>query len=473
LTALAGSSPNEAKADIPHTAPLPEGDLYDTLRLTGSIGAEKFQMIQAPQLLGLRSGVAVGNVSTTTTPSRAPTFTPPNSSSGNRFGDRVGNKPPPSTPYTPPSTAGSVYYSLASNQSLRGSGNSDFNLTLMKLASPGSKVKKGDVVAEFDRQIQLLRLDDYRDSISQLNDNIERMRSDLQTSRKAYDHTIFAAKAALDKAQLDLKTAPVRSANQIEKLKLAVEETRARYEQLQKSAAMLGQSQQAQLQAAQIDREQGKMEFNRAQRNVNLMVVKAPMDGIVVLQTIYRGGDMGPVQQGDQLYPGRMFMQVINPSSMLLNASVNQVDAQRIRIGMKAKIHLDAYPKAEFPAHVTGINALSKISYRRPNYKGDIDVRLKLDAVNENVIPDISGSADVVIAAEEKVVVAPRAAVFFNATDNASYVYVQTPAGWQRRAVRLGLANNTHVAIRSGVSKGEVLALVEPPMTGQSGGGRQ
>lgn len=470
FTALAGSA-NGQKADVPHTQPLTTGAINLTIRLTGSIGAERFQMITAPQLMGLRSAVAVGNVSTTNTPSSVPTFTPANSSSFsgvNRFGDRVGNKPPPSTPYTPPSTAGSVYYSLASNQSLRGSGANDFNLTLLKLTPGGSKVQKGDVVAEFDRQVQLLRLDDYRDSISQLNDNIERMRSDLQTTRKAHDHVIFAAKAALDKAQLDLKTAPVRSANQVEKLKLAVDEAKARYEQVLKQRPLLEDSQRAQLQGAQIDREQGKMEFNRAQRNVNLMVVRAPMDGIVVLQTINRGGDMGGVQQGDQLYPGRVFMQVIDPRSMLLNASVNQVDAQRVKIGMKARVHLDAYPKAELPAHVVGINALSKISYRRPNYKGDIDVRIKLDGIDENVIPDISGSADVVIESEDNAVIAPRGAVF-GASGEAPRVYVLTPGGWERREVKLGLANNTEVAIRSGVAKGDVLALAEPATTTEKG----
>src|SRR5579862_2068047 len=114
-------------------------------------------------------------------------------------------------------------------------------------------------------------------------------------------------------------------------------------------------------------------------------------------------------------------MEVIDPRTMLLNATVNQVDAQRIRIGMKAKVHLDAYPGLEFPAHVAGINALSKTSYRRPDYKGDIDVRVKIDAVDENVIPDISGSADIVLAAEENVVMAPRGAVFFEQPSNAPY----------------------------------------------------
>ncbi len=423
-------------------------------------------MIQAPQLQGIRGAGAVGNITTTTTPSSVPTFTPSNGSSlagsSNRFGDRQGNKPPPSTPYTPPSTAGSVYYSLASNQSLRGSGGNDFNLTILKLAEPGSHVKKGDVIAEFDRQVQLLRLDDYKDTVIQLNENIEKMRSDLQTTRKAHDHIIFAARAAYEKAQLELKTAEVRSANDAEGLKLDMEEAKARYDQLLKEVTLLENSQTAQLHAAQIDRDQGKMELERAQHNVDLMVVRAPMDGIVVLQTIYRGGDMGPAQQGDQLYSGRAFMEVIDPRSMLLNASVNQVDAERIRIGMKAQVHLDAYPGLEFPAHVAGINALSKTSSRRPNFKGDIDVRVKLDGIDENVISDISGSADIVIGDEEKAVIAPLGAVFYAGSSATPYVYVQTPAGWQRRDVTLGLRNNTQVAIRTGVSSGDVLALSEP-----------
>jgi len=464
FTAFASGTASSSQEQV-RTVALTTGDIQETIRLTGSIGAERFHMIQAPQLLGLRGSGTVGNITPSTTPSSAPTFTPANSSSlgsSNRFGDRVGNKPPPSTPYAAPSTAGSVYTSLASNQSLRGSGGSDFNLTLLKLGAPGSHVKKGEVIAEFDRQIQLLRLDDYRDSVSQLNDNIERMRSDLQTTRKAHDHVIFAAKAALDKAELDLKTAPVRSANEVEKLKFSLEEARAKYEQLQRHAKFLDESQVAQMRGAQIDREQGRMELQRAQRNVDLMVVRAPMDGILVLQTIYRGGDMGPAQQGDQLYSGRAFMEVIDPSSMLLNASVNQVDAQRIRIGMKAIVHLDAYPGLDIPAHVAGINALSKTSNRRPNFKGDIDVRLKIDAKDEHVIPDISGSADVTLASQQQTAIAPRSAIFYDAAGSRSYIYVQTPEGWQRREVTLGLQNNTHVAIRSGAVSGDIVALSEP-----------
>ena len=164
-------------------------------------------------------------------------------------------------------------------------------------------------------------------------------------------------------------------------------------------------------------------------------------------------------------------MQVIDPRSMLLLASVNQVDAEKIKIGMKAKVRLDAYPGLEYPAHVAGINALSKTSNRRPNFKGEIDVRVKIDSIDGNVIPDISGSADIVLGLEQNTVIAPRGAIFSSGT-GTSYVYVQTPSGWQRRDVTLGLRNNTHVGIRSGVSSGEILALAEPAQSQRAAGGQ-
>lgn len=463
-TALAASSAPSKLSRVPTTA-IALGSVEQTVRLSGTIGAESFRLIQAPQMLGIRgAGHVVGNVSTTTTPSSAPTFTPNGGNSSNRFSDRRGTNTNPSTPYTPPSSAGSVYSSLVSTQSLRGGGD-DFSLTILKIAAPGLMVRKGDVIAEFDRQVQLLRLDDYKDTVTQLNANIEKMRADLQAARKAHDHLIYSAKSDLDKAILDLKTAEVRSANQGEKLKLAVEEARARYDQLLKEVKLFDDSQRALISGTRIDRQQAEMERDRAQHNVDLMLVKAPMDGMVVLQTIWRGGDTGQAQQGDQLYSGKAFMEVIDPAAMLLSAKANQVDSQRIRIGMKAKVHLDGYPGLEFPGHVAGVNALAKPSYRRPNFMGEIDIRVKVDAIDAHVIPDISASADIILDEEPQVAVAPLSAVFFRGPAESPFVYLKTPAGWDLRDVQLGLRNNTHAAIRSGVAGGDVIAMTQPEMT--------
>ena len=53
-----------------------------------------------------------------------------------------------------------------------------------------------------------------------------------------------------------------------------------------------------------------------AQANADLMQIHSPLDGVVVLNTIWKQGTMGEVQEGDQVRPGVPFMQVVNPATM-------------------------------------------------------------------------------------------------------------------------------------------------------------
>ena len=70
-------------------------------------------------------------------------------------------------------------------------GGGDFMLVLTNVATPGSHVKKGDIVAEFDRQYQLVRLDDYRASLAQMEANIKKLEADLAVGvRPAPDHDL-------------------------------------------------------------------------------------------------------------------------------------------------------------------------------------------------------------------------------------------------------------------------------------------
>lgn len=334
----------------------------------------------------------------------------------------------------------------------------DFMLVLLQVAAAGAHVKKGDVVAEFDRQYQMLRIDDYKDTVVQAEANVKRLKADLAVTRQAHDQQILVAKSDLDKAALDLKTIEVISDIDAERLKLAHEEAKARHVQLLKEVSLLEASQKADLRAAEIEWQQAKIELQRAQLNVDRMVLKAPMDGIVVMQSIRRGGEMGQAQQGDQIWPGQVFMQIVDPSSMVVNANVNQVDTESLRIGMKATVELDAFPGVSLPAHVYSIAAVASPG-RRANWMKELKVRLKLDAQDPRVIPDLSASADVVLGAVRNATLAPRQAVFQDPGSSLSYVFIHSPGGWERREVKLGLSDRIHVAVESGLKAGDVIMV--------------
>jgi HlyD family secretion protein len=184
------------------------------------------------------------------------------------------------------------------------------------------------------------------------------------------------------------------------------------------------------------------------------------MDGIVVMASIVRNGEFGQVREGDQVNAGQPFVTIVDPRSMVLNATVNQVDAEKLRLGMKASIRLDAYPDINLPGTLIGIGAMSKTSTFRASYVGEIPVRIKIDNTDPRLIPDLTGSAEIELNTERNTLVLPRAAVFDEA--DGQYVFVQGPEGWLRKKVDLGLTSFTTAAIKSGVQKGEVVALQRP-----------
>jgi multidrug efflux pump subunit AcrA (membrane-fusion protein) len=341
-------------------------------------------------------------------------------------------------------------------------GGSEFSLVLQELVRPGSRVTKGQVVAEFDRQYMLTRLDDYRATVEQYESSLGILKANLEVDKNAQQQSILVAKSELDKAEIDLKTLPVQPEIDAEKLKLAAEEAAARHKQLLSEVKFKDISQAAQWKIAEVSRDQSKIELGRAEANADKMLVRAPMDGVTVMSQTIRSGELGQIQQGDSVSSGQLFMRIVDPDSMVVNASINQVDSELIRIGARAKVRFDAYPDLELPAHVYSIGAMPRQGGFRADYVKEVSVVLKLDKMDRRVIPDLSASADVVLASEENANVVPLASIFRDEATGKPFVFLKAPSGWERREVELGLTNNVAAVIRAGLAPGEVIASEWP-----------
>lgn len=334
---------------------------------------------------------------------------------------------------------------------------------LQTLIKPGTHVKKGDVVAEFDRQYMLLRLDDYKASLEQVENSMRILKANLEVDKKAHEQSISDARAALDKTRLDLKTIPVRGEIDSEKLRLNEQEAAAYHKQLLTEVKYKDQSQAASWRNAELEMRESKVELQRAEVNAERMIYKAPIEGITVMSTIFRSGEMSTVQQGDMLMPGQLFMQIVDLTSMVVNARANQADVERLRLGQRAKVHFDAYPELELPAHVYSIGAMPKTGGFRADYVKEVAVSIKLDKLDPRLIPDLSVSVDVIVDREDQGVIAPREAVFTDGGDGKPFVFVRSGNAWERREVELGLVNHVAALVRTGLKPGEMVAAERPP----------
>jgi multidrug resistance efflux pump len=345
-------------------------------------------------------------------------------------------------------------------------------LILMGLAEPGSMVKAGDAVATFELKWLEDHIDDRRSSMIVSESQVEMRRAEQMIEQETGRQAAVTAKAEYQKATFDLRTAEVRSEIEAEVLKNLAQQAEATYKQLEEEIQLKKEAHEAELAALQITVSEDRLHLERHLRDLERMEVASPVNGLVVMEPQYKGGgQISQTEEGDQVYPGSLFMRIVDLSQMVLTAYVNQVDVQKVHVGQKADVHLDAYPELAFEGKVVNIGAIaqdgsgSSSGFRFGGGAGlflkTVAVDIQITSDDNRVIPDLSASADIHIAADDEGLIAPREAVRMDG--EKSFVYVRNGQKVERRDVELGQKSDTHVVVVSGLSAGEVVLLESPP----------
>jgi multidrug resistance efflux pump len=328
---------------------------------------------------------------------------------------------------------------------------------LVYLAPSGGFVKEGDVLAQIDGQSVKDHLDDVEATVDQAAKDLLKLRAQQQARREALEQAVRAARANWDKAKQDVLAGPVKSAIQREQIRLSLEEAKANYEEIAGELPLLDERQAAEWKLAEMGQDFQIRHRNRHRHDLDRFTVRAPRDGQVILKTIYRHGEPAQVQLGDELAPGQPFMRVVDLSSMQVDATISESDAELVHLGQKATIRFNAYPDLVLDGRVEAVGTLAVSGRRISYFVRTIPVRISIDGSDRRVIPDLTASADVVVAEQDNSLLIPREAV--QEAGGKTVVYVKDGESVVPREIEVGGYSNTQASVISGLQEGEQIAI--------------
>ena len=291
-------------------------------------------------------------------------------------------------------TSARRYYNIASPMM---GGWENRPLELIYLAKPGAPVKKGQTIAQLDAQATADHVEDVADQVKQAKSDMVRRKAEQAVEWETLQQSLRQAKSDADKAKIDARQSGILTDIERELLRLNVEETDARYSKLQETVRLQKASFDSEIRILDLTRERQQRHHDRHAHDLKQFTMKAPMDGLAVMQSIFRGGDFAQVQQGDQIAPGQLFMKVVDVQSMQLEARANQAESSLLRIGQKVNVKLDAFPGVSLPGHVYSIGALAVSNGGQSYYIRNIAVNIAIDGSDPKLIPDLSASGDIVL----------------------------------------------------------------------------
>jgi HlyD family secretion protein len=318
-------------------------------------------------------------------------------------------------------------------------------LTITGLVDEGTHVKKGDFLVEFDKSEAQSILEDNLDNLKIARANLDKAVRNKELQEKQLQLDLDRAERNFKEKEFDAPLIRQEAEKELELTRMRVE------------TEVAGLGADIEKLKVEVDRAEGKIED--AQKDIENLTVRAPIPGLVVFPEVWKGGQSGKMQEGDQPWPGQTIIDLPDLSTMLVKTTVNEVDVSKLEVGQNVEVKLDAFPEPTFYGKVTKIGALAKAK----SYESKIrvfDVEVTLDNYDERLKPGMAAKAEIIIDTIPNSVWVPIEAVFEKG--ERRIVYVAEGSRYHPQEVEVGPRNDIEVTITSGLSGEERICLTDP-----------
>jgi HlyD family secretion protein len=315
--------------------------------------------------------------------------------------------------------------------------------------SRGQFVRKGDPLVELDARVASADLSKAQAAIQeaqaqeqvltqggriaerqQIEADLARARLDLDAAQKSYQALErLVEKQAATRQELD-------SARQL------VDQLQLKIQALEKNKTALVTGVDKEIAKARLQEAQSAATV--AQTNLDLGVIRAPMDG-----TVY---DFD-LKQGSYVNPGDPIAKVGRLDRVRVTVYVDEPDLGRVREGELVTITWDALPGHQWKGQVDKLpTQIVPLGTREVGEVGCI-----IENPDRELKPNANINADIKATVVENAIAIPKEAIRRQGSDTGVLLLAGDRAVW--RKVSLGISNYTKSQVLSGLKDGDAVAM--------------
>ena len=275
----------------------------------------------------------------------------------------------------------------------------------------GDAIKAGDIIAVLDSE-------------------------DLQASVRLAEASLNEARARLADAEREL----VRQGELVE-------------DQLTSQALYDTAITQRDVAVAQVGTAEARL--NAAQAQLDYTVVRAPIDGVVIERNIEVGEMVAPGGFTSQQSTGSI-VRIADPTSLEVEADINESYIARLQLGQRASIRVDAVPDFEYSG------SLRQIVPTADRQRAVVQVKVSIDNIDARLVPDMSctvtfleeGVDETELVQPPKLLV-PEQAIQY--AGGAAFLFQVDDGRLRRVRVTPGETSDGRVEVLEGVQGGETI----------------
>ncbi len=206
-----------------------------------------------------------------------------------------------------------------------------------------------------------------------------------------------------------------------------------------------------------IEQKKADLKIHNAEQGLHALEVRAPYDGILVLQRDWRGDT---VRTGDSAWPGMPIGEIPDLNSMKAEVFVLEADAAGLAVGEKAMLSIEGKPGTSFSGKVTQVDKLARPRFPRVpvQYFG---ATVTLDKTIAALMkPGARVRAVLDIESRAGAFSIPRQAIFEK--QGKKLVYRKNGSKFEPVPIEIGSSTAGRVVVTKGLKQGDEIALRDP-----------
>ena len=336
------------------------------------------------------------------------------------------------------------------------------DLLIMKIIPTGTKVRKGDVLIDFDRSMLTQKLAQDRSTLKSAEVSIQQSiaASKLKDEQNLTD--VMSAKFALQSAKLDAGKQEILSAIDGQKAALKVTDSESKVTETQTRLDADRAAAKSDLATKMKIRDRAAFQVSLDEHNLEALTIRAPSDGSFSILTHWEPTGMTPFKPGDRVWPGTSLAELPDATTLRVVARVEEAERGQVRLDQPVTIRLEAVTDRTLAGKVDEISPTASMDFNGGwPFPRNFPLGVALVDSDSRLAPGMSATARVAVDKVPDAIVIPIGAVFHKSGRPVAYVlkgskFVETPIEVTRR-------NSEEALVARGIAPGDRVALIEPP----------
>ncbi len=315
----------------------------------------------------------------------------------------------------------------------------------------GDKVKKGQLLAELDKEEIQARVDQARAQLEASTASLNGTRADLVRARvDAEGPDVPLLKRAYDRAQ-GMASDGVVSASALDdaekNYEMALNKQNVAKAQLQVLQAKIGQ--------AQGQMSQDRANLKQLEEQLGYTTIESPIDGIVLSRDVEIGDAVSSILVLGST--ATLVMTMGDTSEVYVKGKVDESDIGKVYLGQPARIKVESFKDKTFTGKVTKI---SPMGVEKDNVT-TFEVRVSINNPEGVLKAMMTANAEIILEEHKNVLQIPEGSILYDKDKNAS-VEVPDPKakdGKRKLAVNIGISNGAKTELLKGLKEGDQVVL--------------